>query len=97
MRRGFLPVGGADGGLHAAWFGRSRLDGPSTAGAVLQGGGERLLGLSLESLLEEFATQGMAELHDQVFEISEGRAPRRSLGPIEMMKQVFGRGLQNGA
>jgi hypothetical protein len=62
---------------------------------MLQGRRERLMGLSLEGLLEEFTAQGMAKLHDQFFQIGEGGPPRRPLGAIEVMEKVFGGSLQD--
>jgi hypothetical protein len=51
--------------------------------------------LPLESLLEQFATQAVAELDDEFLEGGEGRTPRRAIGPVEVMEQVFGRCLQD--
>jgi hypothetical protein len=56
---------------------------------VLQRFGDRLLGLALEGLVEQFTAEGIAELHHQLFEIGEGSAPGRSLRPVEVVQQVF--------
>jgi hypothetical protein len=86
MGGGFLPVGGAEAGLDSAWLGIAGLGGPSTTRAVLQWLGRGLLGLTLQGLVEQFTTQYLTELHDQLFEIGEGSAPRKALGSVDVVK-----------
>ncbi len=55
-----------------------------------------MFGLALQGLVEQFTAEGIRELHHQFFQISKGGSPRRPLRPVEVMQQVFGRGLQDG-
>ena len=88
-----MPVSGADTCLDAAWLGWPWLVGPAAAGTDLQSGRDGLTGLPLESLLEQFAAQVVAELDDQLFHVVKGSAPGRPVGPIEVVEQVFGSSL----
>src|SRR5262245_42245690 len=91
MGGGFLPCRRAEAGVDAAWFGVAGLGGSATGGAVLEGLRDRWLGLPLEGFVEQFAAEGIAELHHQLLKSGEGRAPGRPLRPVEVVQQVFRR------
>ena len=56
-----------------------------------------MLGLALEGLVEQLAAEGVAELHHQLLQFGEGRAPGGPLRPVEVVQQVFRRGEQDRA
>jgi hypothetical protein len=62
---------------------------------VLQGLGQGLIGLALQGLMEQLRAQGAAQLHDQFLKLGEASAPRKPLGAVEVVQQVFGRRLQH--
>ena len=90
-----MPIGRAPACLDGAWLGFTRLGGSAATGAVLQGRWQGLFGLVLQGLLEEFAAEGLGELHHQLFQIGEGRTPGKPLRAVEVEQQVFGRGVQD--
>lgn len=87
---GFLPIGDAEGGLKAAWFGFVGRNRSSARGTVLQRWWQRLLCLALQGLLQEFAAEVFAEQDDGLFDVVQRCSPRWPLGSVEMVKQVFG-------
>lgn len=62
---------------------------------MLQRRRDGLTGLTLESLAEQFAAEGVAELHHQLFQLGEGSPPGRTIRTVEVVQQVFGGRLQD--
>ncbi len=91
-----MPIDDAERGRQAAGFGVFGLYGASAGGTGLQRRRQGLLRLALQGLLQEFAAELFAELDDGLFDVVQCCSPRWSLGAIEMVKQVFGSGLEDG-
>jgi len=88
-----LPFGSAASGVHQAGFGILGFGAPLTTGTalVLRGPfGGRRVGLALEGLLEQPFGENLLDRDDEVFDLREFGAPCGTVGPPNLIDEMFG-------
>ncbi len=94
---GLLPFGFAASGVHEAGFGVVGFDDALATGAtlVLRGPlGRGTIGLPLESLLKHPLGENVLDVDEEIFDLSEFGPPRRTVGPPDLIDEIFGDAVQ---
>jgi hypothetical protein len=92
-------VGLADTGLDEPGVGVVAGEGLAATGAKAEGRGPLVVGsgLAVQGEIEHVFGEQFADLEEEVFDGGQGGSPRRAIGPVELVDEVFGDAFDVGA